>query len=134
MLRITVELVPFGDEKRKRKIAEMVIANDLSGGYDTGGYQAWTAADDWSGDKDMYGKLSAFDRSQSVWELIRLMLEVIRLERPKAPKEKDSLAQRLRKRMLIPIERRTAARARKKAEAAAKVVQSLSKILDGDGG
>ncbi len=130
MLRVTVELVPFGDEQHKRKIAEMVIANDMSGGYDTGGYQAWTAADDWSGDKAMFGKLDKFNRRLSVWELIRLVLECIRLEKHKPDKDKNSIAQRLKKRLLIDGERRNAARARKKAAE----VQALSKVLDGEDG
>lgn len=95
MLRITVELVPFGDEDRKRQIGEMVIANDGHGDY-----AAWTAPDGWSGEPARYGVLLNYDRSQSVWELIRLMLEAIRLEQHKVPKAKDSLAQRLKRKLL----------------------------------
>jgi hypothetical protein len=92
MLRITVELVPLGDEDRKRKIGEMVIANDGAGGY-----EAWTAPDKWSSEPARYGVLKGYDRSQSVWELIRIMLECIRLEKHKIPRKKDSLAQRLKR-------------------------------------
>jgi len=99
VLRITVELVPFGDEDHKRKIAEMVIANSGDGTGIEGSYEAWTAPDGWSGEPAMYGKLDSFNRKQSVWELVRLMLEAIRLENHKPSKKKDSLAQRLRKKL-----------------------------------
>lgn len=90
MLRVTVELVPFGREAEKQKIAEMVIANNTLGGY-----EAWTAPDDWSGEPARYGYLQDHDRRKSVWELIRLMLECIRLEDHKPKQDKGSLAQRL---------------------------------------
>lgn len=97
MLRITVELVPFGNEDRKSKIAEMVIAN--TGRTEDCAYMGWTAPDDWSREPARFGKLFEFDRRQSVWELIRLMLEAIRLEDHKPTRKKDSLAQILRKRL-----------------------------------
>lgn len=80
MLRVTIELVPYGDETRKKKIGEMVLANDGDGTGKKGNYEAWTAADDWSKEPARYGVLKNYDRSQSVWELMRLMLEAIRLE------------------------------------------------------
>lgn len=76
MLRVTVHLVPFGDESRATKIAEMVIANTGTG---DGSYEGMTAPDDWSGEDVTYGKLVHYDRSQSVWELVRQMLGACRL-------------------------------------------------------
>lgn len=96
MLRITVELVPFGDEKKVRKIGEMVLANIGDGTGRFGEYVGWAAPDTWSGEPARFGVLKAYDRAQSVWELVRLMLEAIRLEKHKPPRAKDSLAQRLK--------------------------------------
>lgn len=81
MLRVTVELVPYGDESKKKQIGQMVIANDSSGDSSKASYQAWTAADAWSKEPARFGKLSGYDRSQSVWELVRLVLEAVRLEK-----------------------------------------------------
>jgi hypothetical protein len=38
MLRVTVELVPFGFEERKRILGTIVIANDGTGTHSTGHY------------------------------------------------------------------------------------------------
>ena len=38
MLRITIELVPFGVEARKREIGKIDIWNDATGGRGTGNY------------------------------------------------------------------------------------------------
>jgi hypothetical protein len=38
MIRITVELLPFGSEKYKKKIASMLIINDASGTPESGNY------------------------------------------------------------------------------------------------
>jgi hypothetical protein len=80
MLRVTIELVPFGDESATKKIGEMVLANDATGRHNIGNYEAWTAPDNWSGEPARYGVVKNYDRDQSVWELVRLMLEAIRLE------------------------------------------------------
>lgn len=96
MLRVTIELIPFGNEENKRKIGEMVIANTGDGTGALGDYEAWTAPDSHSNEPLMFGKLKGYDRRQSVWELIRLMLESIRLEKHKPDKEKTSLSQRLK--------------------------------------
>lgn len=100
MLKIIVELHPHGDEYNKKKIAEMVIANTT--GLDDEiptAYQGWIAPDDWSREPAMFGRIAQFDRSESVWELIRLMLEACRLEKHTPSYNKDSISQRLRKRL-----------------------------------
>lgn len=78
MLRITVELVPFGNEDQKRKIGEMVAANvTFSRGNGNGhSYDAYIAADEFSGTPTLFAKLDGYDRSQSVWELIRALVTV----------------------------------------------------------
>lgn len=96
MLRVTIDLVPFGQEDKAKKIGELVIANDLSGGY-----EAWTAPDLWSNDPAMFGRLNEYDRTQSPWELVRLILETIRLEKHVPDLDDDSLSQRLKKRLKL---------------------------------
>jgi len=80
MLRITVELIPFGNEDQKKKIGEMVAANvsfsrENGNGYS---YDAWIAADNWSGTPALFAQLKGYDRNQSVWELIRTLIEAAR--------------------------------------------------------
>lgn len=99
MLRITIELVPFGDEDRKHKIGEMLIVNTGDSSGSKGSYKAWTVSDDWSGKPARYGKLDNYDRSQSPWELIRLMLEAIRLEVHEPSRRENSIAQKLKKQL-----------------------------------
>lgn len=99
MLRVTIELVPFGEESKKKKIGEMLIANTGQGRGTNHSYEGWTGYDDHSKEDAMYGKLDSFDRSQSPWELVRLMLEAIRLEKHTPSKDKDSLAQRLKRKL-----------------------------------
>lgn len=97
MLRVTIELVPHGMEDRKKKIGEMVIANDGSGDSFNGNYQALIAEDSWSGDKEAYVKVHGYDRSQSVWELVET---VLRLRYLKFDHVKDeSFFKRLKKRL-----------------------------------
>ena len=100
MLRVTVELVPFGDESNTRKIGEMVIANTGKNEYDPSlnDYQGWTAPDAHSGEPARFG-IVQFVRSQSVWELIRVMLEAIRLEGHEPSTDENSIGQRLLKRL-----------------------------------
>ena len=98
MLRITVELVPFGDEINKKKIGEMVLANTGSNEDGTCSYSAWTEADSHS-EPAMFGKIKSFNRTQSVWELLRLMLEAIRLEKHEPVTDELHVDQRLKNKL-----------------------------------
>jgi len=44
-LRVTVELIPRGDERRKRKVAVVDIANDGTGTYEVGNYDVRAEGD-----------------------------------------------------------------------------------------
>jgi len=66
MLRVKIELVPHGDESRAKTIGEMVIANDSTGTYENGNYQAVIAPDSWSGEPMCHANLQNWDRKQSV--------------------------------------------------------------------
>lgn len=65
MLRVTVELVPFGDESKKKIINTMVIANNIQGEY-----EAWTSVDEWADKPPLYSKVDDHNRNSSVWGLI----------------------------------------------------------------
>lgn len=96
MLRITIDLVPFGDESMKKKIGEMVIANKTIT-MGTANYEAWA-----SDDKGFEGfaELRDFDRSKGPWELLRLLLEAMLLESHTPSEKPESHAQRLKAKLL----------------------------------
>ena len=98
MLRVTVELVPFGQETGARKIVEMLIANDGDGDGTHCSYEGWISSDSWTKDQARYGKVKDHDRRQSVWTLIAKMGEACM---PKFMPDtySDSLAERLRRRL-----------------------------------
>jgi hypothetical protein len=75
MIRVTVELVPFGDESRKRKIGEMIVANDLTGNIDYGCYRAYISSDNWTKEPERFTKVNGFDRTKSVWSLISRVIK-----------------------------------------------------------
>ncbi len=76
MIRITVEMIPRGDESKKHTLAWMEIANDGKGGDLVGNYDAvlhgeYTSA---SGRK---GRVEGFNRqTQSVWSLVGAFLKL----------------------------------------------------------
>ena len=48
MLKVTIELFPFGDSSKAREISSFYIANDGTGGRDIGNYiYKKDVADDW---------------------------------------------------------------------------------------
>jgi len=73
MLRVTIELVPFGVEAEARKIGTMVIANDGTGSSRVGNYAyAFTYADR---DAEVAtGTIKNFPRSLGAWSLVRKIL------------------------------------------------------------
>ena len=76
MLRVTVELIPYGDESRKRSLAVMEIANDGTGDYEVGNYTGTLHAE-YTGAEGRKGKVVQFQRRhQSVWSLIGAFLKL----------------------------------------------------------
>ncbi len=73
MLRVTVELVPFGDESRAKEIGMLLIANDGEGTHESGNYAyvyGYT-------DRDVplaRGTVKKFPRSQGAWALVKKIL------------------------------------------------------------
>lgn len=70
MIRVTVELVPFGVEKAKRTIATMEIVNDGTGDRELGNYVA-TIRETGRDPQVRHGRLRKFPRQvEPVWSLI----------------------------------------------------------------
>jgi hypothetical protein len=67
MLRVTVDLVPFGDEDAAKTIGEMIIANDGLGNEELSNY-VFALYDDKQGLD--YGVLQNFYRPAGFWDLI----------------------------------------------------------------
>ena len=70
MLRIKVELVPFGNESLTRSIGQVLIANDGTGDLAVGNYKY--SITDASG--KIRGKLKGHDREKSVFSLLKDIL------------------------------------------------------------
>ena len=63
MLKVTLEIVPFGDERLKRRLGVLEIANDGSGTALSGSY-------DLRLDGVTMKRLEAFDRTRGAWALV----------------------------------------------------------------
>lgn len=74
MLRVTIELVPFGDESRAREIGTMLIANDGEGTYAKGNYAYVYGYTDRRGVRFSTGTVKNFYRNQGAWALIKKIL------------------------------------------------------------
>ncbi|MFZ6731267.1 hypothetical protein ACO0LG_05015 [Undibacterium sp. Ji42W] len=62
MLRVTIEILPSGDESRKRHLGTVEIANDGTGSQEIGNYSIRLAKFGRPNQTWLYGKLSGFDR------------------------------------------------------------------------
>ena len=92
MLRVTIELVPFGDEDRAKRIATMLIANDGTGNWNTGNYAYSLTYTDRDADVAT-GTIKNFPRSLGAWSLVKKILN-------KRTQETTELTDRLVERML----------------------------------
>lgn len=76
MVRVTVELLPGGDESKARTIGIMLIANDGTGGQEVGNYNAALHAE-YTGNEPRTGRVTGFDRKrQSAWSLVGAFLKL----------------------------------------------------------
>jgi hypothetical protein len=62
MLRVTIEVLPSGDENRKRHLGTVEIANDGTGSPEVGNYSIRLAKFGRPNQTWLQGKLSGFDR------------------------------------------------------------------------
>ena len=67
MIRVRVDLVPFGNEDQAKQIGELVLANDGYGNIFTGNY-VFVYADD--NGQECEGSVKDFPRQQGIWKLI----------------------------------------------------------------
>lgn len=66
MLRVTIELVPHGEEQLKRILDQAIIYNDGTGDHSNGNYVATL--------QQKRVTIEGFARADSAWELLRLVL------------------------------------------------------------
>lgn len=66
MIRITVEMVPYGFENSKYKIGEMTIVNDGTGTIEYGNYDITIVSDNY----EIERRVEKFPRDKGIWPLI----------------------------------------------------------------
>jgi len=88
MVRVTVELLPFGAETRKRHLGTMEISNDGSGGETVGNYRVRLSK--WSRPDSTWrtGEVMGFQRRRrGPWDLLLVaLLATVGDRLPKAKK------------------------------------------------
>lgn len=73
MIKITIELWPYGAKFARRTIAEGVIYNDGTGNYETGHYKGYL--DTYGRDSNKYeSRVTNFARAKDIWNLLREVL------------------------------------------------------------
>ena len=78
MIRITVEMIPHGDEnsERRRVLGTMEIENDCTGDVETGNYLGTLHAE-YTPEAGRKGRVIEFHRQrQSVWSLVGAFLKL----------------------------------------------------------
>lgn len=74
MLKMLIEIHPYGDETKKRTIGELFIANDMTGDITNGNYKAWLNKDPRGNCITPNVTLKNFDRNLGAHELVRQIL------------------------------------------------------------
>lgn len=97
MLRVTIELVPFGDEDEKEIIEQMVIANTGTEDHGYFGKYEYAVADSKGRHPIVYGDVPQHVRAHGAWALVQKILEQrVVLDSPLTDTQKQ-LAERLTK-------------------------------------
>lgn len=73
MLRITIELVPFGNDDEASVIGRMLIANEGTGDYKTGNYAYVYSYTDRPDDQE-FGYVKRYPRINGAWGLVKKVL------------------------------------------------------------
>jgi hypothetical protein len=73
MLRVTIELVPYGDEEEAQRIATMLIANDGTGNSKFGNYAYAYNYSDRPGEPES-GTVTRYARADGAWKLVKKIL------------------------------------------------------------
>lgn len=76
MIRITVELIPRGNESKKKQLGMMEIANEGTGSMLEGNYEGTLHAE-YTPPAGRIGRVRKFNRkTQSVWSLVGAFLKL----------------------------------------------------------
>ena len=78
MIRVVIELVPYGDESQKRHLGTATIANDGTGTVQVGNYNVTLSK--WGRPTQTWkrGRVEGFPRqTRGAWDLLYLALEAI---------------------------------------------------------
>jgi hypothetical protein len=76
VIRVTVEIVPFGEESQAYKVGTMLIANDGFGNSDYGNYGFAYQYDDRRDVPVAFGTIERFPRNLGAWALVKKVLNV----------------------------------------------------------
>jgi hypothetical protein len=78
MLRVTIEMLPDGDEEAVRLLGQMAIANDGTGTPLNGHYETQlTTFDRYGGSFARTGRVEDFNRERSAIDLVMFALETL---------------------------------------------------------
>jgi len=87
MLRVTLEMVPFGDERRRRTLGTLEIANTTPFlNAETGQYRAHLVDEE----VDLHHELTHWPRKRGAWHLTHAILEGMFGKCPMTTKGKKS--------------------------------------------
>lgn len=83
MLRVKIELVPFGDDNGAKTIHTLYIGN-MGGTPETANYDAWLDVDPRQVPRPApHGEVRNYERAQGAPRLVRHALEAVLRERPR---------------------------------------------------
>jgi hypothetical protein len=71
MLRVTIDLIPYRDEKLKRTIGTVTIVNDYTGDVNLGNYDYTIQSDS----NCFHGEINKFKREKGAWSLLKEILK-----------------------------------------------------------
>jgi hypothetical protein len=71
MLRITIDLIPYGDERLTRTIGTATIINNLTGNVNVGNYNYYIQSDS----NQFDGEINNFKREKGAWSLLKEVLK-----------------------------------------------------------
>ncbi|MFA5352624.1 MAG: hypothetical protein WC291_00170 [Thermodesulfovibrionales bacterium] len=75
MIRVTIEMVPFGIEAAKRPISTIQIVNTMEGTHEVGNYRAIIYE---NGEKKKAVEVKGFVRSRGAVQLLKEVLKKVR--------------------------------------------------------
>ena len=96
MLRVTVELVPFGDERYTKPIAELFIANTGGGNNEVANYEMVGYHKSPDGGEILSSRVYNFSRDAGA---VQLLGQILKRVKTGEPEKKTTLTDNLRKRV-----------------------------------